>query len=100
MLSNSELYRMWRARAVRVREWYRPVAIALLKAASSAGQVHLILDSIRVGFGHRLLMVGIAYRHRALPLAWTWVRAAKGLRARPGCYRAHLGMEGADRPAI
>jgi hypothetical protein len=63
---------------VRVRDWYRPVAVALLKAASSAGQVHLIIDSSTVGFGHRLLMVGIAYRRRALPLAWTWVRYSSG----------------------
>jgi len=63
---------------VRVREWYRPVAVALLKAASSAGQVHLIIDSSKVGFGHQLLMVGIAYRRRALPLAWTWVHHSSG----------------------
>ena len=136
MLSNSELYRMWRARlaqlapddcksrlmnmlllvvglykaesvhlskvarklpirakklsldkrlrrfldnpGVRVREWYRPVAQALVKAAAVGGQIHLLIDSSKVGFGHRLLMVGIAYRRRALPLAWTWVRTAKG----------------------
>lgn len=58
---------------VRVREWYLPVAVALLKSASSAGQVHLIIDSSTVGFGHKLLMVAIAYRRRALPLSWTWV---------------------------
>jgi hypothetical protein len=63
---------------VRVRDWYRPVAVALLKAASSAGQIHLIIDSSKVGFGHQLLMVGIAYRRRALPLAWTWVRHRSG----------------------
>lgn len=64
--------------AVRVREWYQPVAEMLVKAASSAGQVHLVIDCTKVGFGHQLLMVGIAYRRRALPLAWTWVRHRKG----------------------
>jgi hypothetical protein len=64
--------------AVRVREWYRPVAAKLILAASSAGQVHLLIDSSKVGFGHQLLMVGIAYRRRALPLAWTWVKGARG----------------------
>jgi hypothetical protein len=64
--------------AVRVREWYRPVAEKLIEAAASAGQVHLIIDGTKVGFGHQLLMVGIAYRRRALPLAWTWVRHVKG----------------------
>ena len=64
--------------AIRVREWYRPVAIGLLRAAASAGQVHLVIDCSKVGFGHQLLMVGIAYRRRVLPLAWTWVRCRKG----------------------
>ena len=31
--------------AIRVREWYRPIAVTLLKAASSSGQVHLLIDS-------------------------------------------------------
>jgi len=65
-------------RAVEVREWYRPVAVGLLKAASSAGQVHLVIDCSKVGFGHQLVMVGIAYQRRALPLAWTWLRCRKG----------------------
>jgi len=64
--------------AVRVREWYKSRAVELLRAASSAGQVHLIIDCSKVSAGHQLLMVGIAYRRRALPLAWTWVRCAKG----------------------
>jgi len=64
--------------AIRVREWYRPVAVGLLQAASSAGQVHLVMDCSKVGFGHQLLMVGIAYHRRALPLVWTWVRCRKG----------------------
>jgi hypothetical protein len=107
MLSNSELYGMWRRRlaqlapdklpirakklsldkrrrrfldngAIRVREWYRPVAEGLIRAASSAGQVNLVIDCSKVGFGHQLLMVGIAYRRRVLPLVWTWVRHRKG----------------------
>jgi hypothetical protein len=64
--------------AVRVREWYQPVARQLLAAAASAGQVHLVIDSTKVSAGHRLVMVGIAYRRRTLPLAWTWVRSSRG----------------------
>ena len=64
--------------AVRVREWYTPVAIRLLEAASSGGQVHLVVDSTKVGAGHQLIMVAIAYRRRALPLAWTWIRTKTG----------------------
>jgi hypothetical protein len=64
--------------AVRVRHWYHPVASGLLQAASSAGQIHLLIDCTKVGSDHQLLMVAIAFRRRALPLAWTWVQSRKG----------------------
>jgi hypothetical protein len=64
--------------SIRVREWYWPIAVALLKAASSGGQVHLLIDSTKVSARHQLIMVGIAYRRRALPLAWTWIRTKQG----------------------
>jgi hypothetical protein len=64
--------------AVRVREWYTPVAIGLLKAASSSGEVHLIIDATKIGSCHQLLMLTVAFRRRALPLGWTWVRARTG----------------------
>jgi hypothetical protein len=64
--------------AVRVREWYTPVAMGLLKAASSGGVVHLIIDGTKVGSRHQLLMLSIAFRRRALPLAWTWLRTSSG----------------------
>jgi len=63
---------------VRVRDWYRPVAKQLIQAAGSAGSVRLIIDASKVSFGFQLLMVAIAYRGRALPLAWTWVGYRKG----------------------
>jgi hypothetical protein len=64
--------------AVRVRDWYRPFAEGVLAAASVAGQVHLILDTTKVAFCFRLLMVSVAYRGRSLPLAWTWVVGSRG----------------------
>jgi hypothetical protein len=65
--------------AVRVRDWYEPVAQELLRSqAKSSGAIRLIVDGSKIGFGHQLLMVGIAYRRRALPLAWTWVRCKRG----------------------
>jgi hypothetical protein len=64
--------------AVQERAWYQPVAEHLVNAAGSAGHIHLLIDSSKVGFNHQLLMVAIAYRRRALPLAWTWVRGARG----------------------
>jgi hypothetical protein len=66
-------------RHVRVREWYHPVAEGLLKeAAAAGGTLRLIIDGSKVGNGHQLLMVSLAYRRRALPLAWTWVRCRRG----------------------
>jgi len=62
---------------VKVRAWYEPVARQLL-APFAGREVRLILDGSRVGFGHQLLMVAIAYRRRALPLAWCWVRGTRG----------------------
>ncbi len=63
--------------AIHVRDWYTPIARQWL--AAYAGQaVHLILDGSKVGFGHQLLMVALAYRRRAVPLAWTWMPYTRG----------------------
>lgn len=63
--------------AVRVRDWYHPFASSLLQAAAVVGNVRLIVDASKVSHGHRLLMVSLAYRHRSLPIAWTWVRSSR-----------------------
>jgi len=63
---------------VQVREWYRPIAMDLLLAAEKTGMIRLIIDATKVTNGYQLLMVAVAYRRRALPIAWTWVRGAKG----------------------
>ncbi len=63
--------------AIRPAVWYRPVARQLL--AKWRGQtVTLIVDATKVGTRRQLVMVAIAYRKRALPLAWTWVPYVKG----------------------
>jgi len=65
--------------AVRVRKWYEPVARNLLQAmVSTVGEVRLIADGSKVGFQHQLLIVALAYRRRAIPIAWTWVHWVKG----------------------
>ena len=65
--------------AVRVREWYAPLAQALLlSAVRSVGEIRLLCDGTKVGSGHQLLMISLAYRRRALPIAWTWVPVARG----------------------
>jgi hypothetical protein len=73
------LSRLLQNGALRVREWYRPVASELLHEVVASGQVvRLILDGTKVGGGHRLLMVAVAYRRRSLPIAWTWLKGTRG----------------------
>jgi hypothetical protein len=64
--------------AVRVRSWYEPIARWLIQAASVTGEIALVWDSTKVSAHHRLVLVGIAYRQRVIPLAWTWVRTSRG----------------------
>lgn len=64
--------------AVQVRPWYYPTATHLLQAAAQAGTVRLIIDATKVARNHQLLMVALAYRRRALPIAWTWIPTSKG----------------------
>ena len=56
--------------AINVRTWYEPIARRWL--ASQAGhlqQVRLIVDGTKVGFAHQLLIVNLAFRKRAIPIA-------------------------------
>ena len=64
--------------AVRVRRWYEATAVYLLAEAARAGVVRLIMDGTQIAQSHQLLMVSLAYRRRALPIAWTWVEVPKG----------------------
>jgi hypothetical protein len=65
--------------AIQVREWYEPVARQWLEAQFAwLGEIRLIVDGTKVGFGHQLLMVSLAYHHRAIPIAWTWVKHVRG----------------------
>ena len=65
--------------AIRVREWYQPIAQQWLQAQwSCLGGIRLIVDGTKIGFGHTLLMVSLAYRKRAIPIAWTWVKQVRG----------------------
>jgi hypothetical protein len=66
--------------ALRVRPLYAPLAQAWLTAAvTSVGEIRLILDSTQVSAHHQLLLVALAFRRRAIPIAWTWVSHQRGL---------------------
>lgn len=64
---------------IQVRTWYRPLAWHWLHAqAHTTGQIRLILDGTKVGASHQLLIVALAFRHRAVPITWTWVKHVRG----------------------
>jgi Transposase DDE domain len=93
--------------AIRVRDWYEPIARSLLeRAAQGGGAIRLIVDGSKIGSNHRLLMVGLAYRRRAIPVAWSWVRSEKGhssaykQRALLGYVRGGLAPDGAARVSV
>jgi hypothetical protein len=59
------------------QEWYRPVVARML--APFAGQpLRLVIDCTTLGLRYRLMVVGLAYRRRTLPLAWSIHRGIKG----------------------
>jgi hypothetical protein len=65
--------------AIRVREWYEPIARQWMQTQwQCLREIRLIVDGTKVGFGHQLLMVSLAYRKRAIPIAWTWVKHVRG----------------------
>jgi hypothetical protein len=66
-------------KAIDVRRWYQPIAKAWLQSQfERVGEIRLIVDATKVGFGHQLLMVSLAYRCRAVPIAWSWVKYVRG----------------------
>jgi len=70
--------------AIRVREWYEPIAREwLARQFSCLGEIRLIVDGTKIGCGHQLLIVSLAYRKRAIPIAWTWVKHIRGHSSTP-----------------
>jgi hypothetical protein len=63
--------------AIQVRAWYEPLAKSIIEQLSDR-EIRLIVDGSKVGFGHQLLLVAIAYRRRCIPLAWTWINGGRG----------------------
>lgn len=57
--------------------FYRPVVEKLLSRFAGA-EIRLLLDVTQVGPAARMLSLSVAYRKRALPLAWRLYRGVKG----------------------
>jgi hypothetical protein len=65
--------------AIEVRSWYKTIAKTWLQSQfERVGEIRLIVDGTKIGFAHQLLMVSLAYRRRAVPIAWTWVKYVRG----------------------
>ena len=66
-------------KTIDVRSWYKPVAkMWLATQFERACEVRLIVDCTKIGFAHQLLLVSLAYRRRAVPIAWSWVKYVRG----------------------
>ena len=63
---------------VEASRFYRPVVRTLLSTFEPWQEVHLLLDTTKVGFDHRVLTASLAYRKRALPLCWSIHAGRKG----------------------
>jgi len=72
------LRRLLQDGSICVRKWYGPIGEVLLKSQAQHGRIRLIVDGSKVSFHHRLLMVSVAYRRRAIPIVWTWVHSGRG----------------------
>ncbi len=65
--------------ALPVRPQYAPLArVWLAAAANSVGEIRLMADSTQVSAHYQLVMVALAFRRRAIPIAWTWVPHQRG----------------------
>ncbi len=109
------LRRLLMNKAVKPVTLYQPVAEFLL-SCFTGGSVRLILDATDLGGRLPVLFVAVAYRGRALPLAWRMLPAmgcsefreqkallceAEGAAMRSGCPRAAFGRgNAAGRPRI
>jgi hypothetical protein len=71
----NRLWRFLNNPRVKVASWYAPVAQEIV-ARLPAGRIILVVDTTKVGFYHRLLSIGVAFKKRSLPLAW-WVRRGR-----------------------
>jgi len=60
-----------------VQSCYQPIVQQLVRLFTK-GTIRLIIDCTKVGFNHQVMVVAIAYRKRALPLAWSVHPWAKG----------------------
>jgi hypothetical protein len=78
----SRMQRLWRWLSnsrVEVLPWYEAAIVPwVLGLVKNGCELRLVIDGSKVGFGHQLLLIGICYRKRVIPLCWQWVPHQKG----------------------
>lgn len=73
--------RLWRLldnKHIKVQDWYSPLLEKIAANFKNAARVFLLVDTTKVGFNHRALTIGAAFKKRALPLAWKVEKGPKG----------------------
>lgn len=73
--------RLWRLldnERIKVQDWYSPLAEQIAAGFKDALRVFVLVDTTKVGFNHRALAIGAAFKKRALPLAWKVEKGPKG----------------------
>jgi hypothetical protein len=73
----NRLWRFLNNPRVVVERWYEPVVQAIMTRLP-AGPITLVVDTTKVGFYHRMLSIGVAFKKRTLPLVWSVRRGRKG----------------------
>jgi hypothetical protein len=62
---------------VSLQRYYEPVVKKLFDL-HAGNHLRLVIDTTHVGLGHRALVVGLCYRKRTLPLAWSVHKGTRG----------------------
>jgi hypothetical protein len=73
----NRLWRFLNNPRVVVEEWYGAIAREIV-CRLPTGPITLVVDTTKVGFYHRLLSIGVAFKKRTLPLVWSIRRGRKG----------------------
>ena len=60
-----------------MEEWYGAITQEIVRRLP-AGPITLVVDTTKVGFSHRLLSIGVAFKKRTLPLVRSIRRGRKG----------------------
>ena len=73
----NRLWRFLNNPRLEVASWYAPVVEEIIRHLSG-DRIILVVDTTKVGFYHRVMTIGVAFKKRTLPLVWTVRRGRKG----------------------